>query len=231
MKFTLDTDNIKFPSFKDFSDREVFFISLTIILSAYMLSDWLDARKYVSVDTRLGRVEATLERVVNSLNGDSSDVMDPKSDRIYNLPKSKYTALINTGKKISLTDKEFDCLSRNIYWEAKTEPLVGQIAVAHVTYNRVMSGKWGDNFCSVVFARKQFSWTNFKHIRNAQPKSKKEWIRAKHSAILFTNGVRVNNLDNSMFYYADYIKKPKWDFTKLIKDDHIGQHIFYASTE
>ena len=93
-----------------------------------------------------------------------------------------------------------------------------------------MSGKWGDNFCSVVFARKQFSWTNLKHIRNAQPKNKREWYRAKHSANLFIDGVRVNNLDNSQFYYADYIKKPKWAHG-MIKDDQIGQHIFYTSIE
>lgn len=235
MKLTIDTDKVRLPKFslRDYSDREVFFLCVMIILFAYMLSDWLEARKFVSVDTRLGRVEATLERVVESLNEDSltSQRDAPEPDRIVSHPKPKFTALSRSNKKISLNDKEYDCLARNIYWEAMHEPLVGQIAVAQVTYNRVLSRKWGNDFCSVVFAHKQFSWTLLKKIRNATPKNRVQWTRAKHSVDLFLAGTRVNNLGSSQFYYAQYIKKPKWDWTKLVKDDHIGQHIFYSSLE
>lgn len=86
MKLTIDTDKVRLPKFslRDYSDREVFFLCVMIILFAYMLSDWLEARKFVSVDTRLGRVEATLERVVESLNEDSltSQRDAPEPDRI-----------------------------------------------------------------------------------------------------------------------------------------------------
>ena len=36
--------------------------------------------------------------------------------------------------------KQLDCLTRNIYWEAATEPFEGKVAVAQVTINRVESG-------------------------------------------------------------------------------------------
>jgi hypothetical protein len=142
-------------------------------------------------------------------------------------PKTKYVQLFNTGVKLDLSDKEFDCLSRNIYWESSFEPLLGQMSVANVTYNRVLSGKWGNSFCSVVFAKKQFSWTNSKKLRNATPKNKTQWHRAKQTAMLFANGVRVTNLHKSQFYYADYIKAPKWS-KFMNKTAKIGQHIFYA---
>lgn len=154
-----------------------------------------------------------------------------KSEEIVRTPpRTKTAQLFNTNQKLLLSDRQFDCLAKNIYWETMHEPLLGQIAVANVTYNRVLSGKWGNTFCEVVYARKQFSWTNLKKLRNAVPKNKTQWNRAKHSAMLFTKGVRVTNLDKSEFYYAQYISKPKWA-KEMSKSAHIGQHIFYAENE
>lgn len=45
------------------------------------------------------------------------------------------------------------CVAVNIFFEARAEPLKGQIAVKDVTRNR------GKNACAVVFAKHQFSWT------------------------------------------------------------------------
>ena len=155
------------------------------------------------------------------------EVFLEKDSTPVKLPKTKFTQLFNTNQKVILSDKQFNCLAKNIYWETMHEPLLGQIAVANVTYNRVLSKKWGNTFCDVVYARKQFSWTSLKKIRNAEPKNKIQWDRAKHSAMLFTKGVRVTNLDSSEFYYAQYISKPKWT-KSMIKSAHIGQHIFFA---
>lgn len=228
MKITIDTDKIKenvvtkIPSFslRDYTDREVFFISLLVVFFGYIIADVVDSRRFRSVESRIGQVEVTLEKVVNRMN---DNVLNDSAE----VPKSKFTSLYNTHKKISLDSREFDCLARNIYWESMREPLLGQIAVANVTYNRVKSGKWGNTFCDVVFSKSQFSWTLFKKIRNARPKNAKQWERARHSAMLFTNGVRVQNLSESQFYYADYIKRPSWskDMNRVAK---IGKHIFYA---
>ena len=224
MKITIDTDKIKenIPriSLRDYTDREVFFISLLIVFLGYVIGDLADSRRYKSIESRVDQVEVTLDKVVNEMN---NNVLNDSE----NIPKSKFTSLYNTRKKISLDSREFDCLARNIYWESMREPLLGQIAVANVTYNRVKSGKWGNTFCEVVFSKSQFSWTLFKKIRNARPKNEKQWERARHSAMLFTNGVRVQNLAESQFYYADYIKKPSWskDMNRVAK---IGKHIFYA---
>lgn len=146
------------------------------------------------------------------------------------IPKEpkKFVKLYNVHRAISLSDKEFDCLSRNIYWESRTEPLIGQIAVAQTTFNRVKDKRWKNNICGVVFQKNQFSWTNLPNIRNAKPRNRKQWERAKHSAYLFLHGVRVENLQRSDHYYANYIEKPKWAHS-MKKISKIGQHIFYAS--
>lgn len=230
MKILIDTE--KLPSLKDYTDREVFFIALLVVLFGYIVADYADSRRFNSVDSRIDKVEVTLDKVVDRLNTETieADKAKEKTDKVYFYPKIKYSAIRNTGQKVYMTAKEFDCLARNVYWEALHEPLIGQIAVAQVTHNRLLSGKWGKNFCSVVFAKKQFSWTNDDMLRVARPKNIIQWNRAKYSVTLFKKGVRTNNLGSSQFYYADYIKKPKWA-KDMIRDDKIGRHIFYTSLD
>ncbi len=145
-------------------------------------------------------------------------------------PQSKFPQLFNTGQHIPLSKKEFNCLARNIYWESLSEPLIGQLAVANITYNRLQSGKWGNTFCKVIFHKKQFSWTNNKNIRNAKPKNQIQWNRAKYSAMLFSRGVRVTKLEDSEFYYAQYINPPSWTLS-MTKQAHLGQHIFFSNNQ
>lgn len=237
MKIVFDTDKIKSGfsylnekvfSLREYSDREVFFLCVFIIMFGYIISDYLDTKKFFYINNRIGSVEVSLERIQNRLD---MDVIENSEDRIendviYSAPKTEHPKLFNTRKKVSLSQKEFDCLARNIYWESMREPLLGQMAVANVTHNRVKSGKWGNTFCSVVFAPKQFSWTNFRKIRNAVPRNEKHWMRARHSAFLFTRGVRVTNLEGSQFYYADYIRAPKWSHG-MNRIAQIGTHIFF----
>jgi spore germination cell wall hydrolase CwlJ-like protein len=156
---------------------------------------------------------------------ESPDRKYPNSNDVP--PKTKHAQLFNTGVRINLSSKEFDCLARNVYFEAKFEPYIGKIAVAQITYNRVKSGRWGNNFCDVVNAKKQFSWRLFKRMREEVPKGM-HWIAATHAATMFTKGVRIEKLKDSDHYFASYIKPPKWSKSmKHITD--IGLHKFYAS--
>ena len=54
------------------------------------------------------------------------------------------------------------CLALNIYFEARSEPIQGQIAIAEVTLNRVASPDYPNDICSVVLQENkdgcQFSW-------------------------------------------------------------------------
>ena len=40
------------------------------------------------------------------------------------------------------------CLALNVYFEARSDTMTGQYAVAHVVINRVQSSKFPDDVCS-----------------------------------------------------------------------------------
>jgi spore germination cell wall hydrolase CwlJ-like protein len=155
---------------------------------------------------------------------------------LYGLDKNfKYLLIKNDNRSelISLKEnlKQLDCLTRNIYWEAATEPLEGKIAVAQVTLNRVNDGRFGDNICSVVhqktkFSQRvvcQFSWV-CENKHKVQPIAPKHYKESEDIAkkVLFEN-FRLPSIDGVLFYHADYVN-PRWKKKRVTK---IGRHIFY----
>jgi hypothetical protein len=56
------------------------------------------------------------------------------------------------------SSREQECLAGAIYFEAKSESLEGQLAVADVIINRARSGRFPASLCGVVFQRSQFSF-------------------------------------------------------------------------
>lgn len=57
-------------------------------------------------------------------------------------------------------NRNLSCLARNVYHEARGEPVAGMVAVAQVVVNRARDGR---DLCSVIYERAagrcQFSWT------------------------------------------------------------------------
>lgn len=141
----------------------------------------------------------------------------------------KDAILEERGVSIKHTPREFDCLVRNIYFEAGIEEDLGKYAVAQVTLNRMQTGRWGNNICKVVYAKAQFSWTKIKKRAWTTHKDK-NWQRSVEIAKnVLIKGYRVRPLDKSLFYHADYVN-PKW------RDDRhritqIGRHIFYTQAK
>ena len=52
-----------------------------------------------------------------------------------------------------LSDKDIECMAKNIFYEAGGEPTEGKIAVGVVTLNRAQDGRFGKTVCDVVKAR------------------------------------------------------------------------------
>jgi hypothetical protein len=55
------------------------------------------------------------------------------------------------------------CIALNVYFEARSDNMSGQYAVAHVVLNRVQDNRWPNDVCNVVTQRNdnnvcQFSW-------------------------------------------------------------------------
>jgi N-acetylmuramoyl-L-alanine amidase len=125
-------------------------------------------------------------------------------------------------KPIKLSKKDINCLELNVFHEAGAESYQGKIAVAQVTYNRLRTGKWGNNICSVVYAPSQFSWTRQKK-RVPRPEDIAETKRAVEE---FISGLRINTLQYSLYFHAAWIEPPFW-IKRKAEVDRIGQHVFY----
>ena len=135
---------------------------------------------------------------------------------------------------VSTTEKirQLECLTRNIYWEAASEPFEGKVAVAQVTMNRVAHGKFGDGVCGVIYQKNvfyekvicQFSWV-CETTHKTRPVYPPLWAESELVAkkVLLEN-FRLPGLTNALYYHADYVS-PGW---KLPKIDKIGRHIFYG---
>lgn len=128
--------------------------------------------------------------------------------------------------------RQLECLTRNIYWEAASEPFEGKVAVAQVTLNRMQSGKFPDSVCGVVYQKNvfyervvcQFSWyCEGNHKVNAIHKPM--WLESEEVAKkVLLEGFRLPSLQKAMYYHADYVN-PGWQLPKIEK---IGRHIFYG---
>lgn len=129
-------------------------------------------------------------------------------------------------------DKAIDCLALNIYHEARGEPHKGQLAVAYVTMNRVVSRRYPSTVCEVVWQRKQFSWTH--DGRSDRPMDKRSWNRslslARH---MYENYFRFRNIHKgatditggALYYYAPKQVSPKWA-KAMVATAQIGSHLF-----
>lgn len=132
--------------------------------------------------------------------------------------------------RINYSPKEFECMVRNIYYEAGVENDLGKYAVAQVTLNRKKTGYWGKNICNVVYSKAQFSWTKVKERAWLRPKDA-TWVRCRKIATdVLNDGVRVKPLRTAVYYHATYINDPQWvDYTKKLVT--IGQHVFYSGAK
>lgn len=125
------------------------------------------------------------------------------------------------------------CLSLNIYFEARSEPIQGQIAVAEVTLNRVASNKFPDNICAVVLQENsqgcQFSW--WCDSKSDEPKEHNSFQTAKSLAkLMIEEGEYISVVGKEATHYHTEDISPYW------KDDYstitqVGKHIFYKNIE
>jgi spore germination cell wall hydrolase CwlJ-like protein len=126
---------------------------------------------------------------------------------------------------------EVRCLALNVYWEARSEPVDGQIAVAAVTLNRANDPRFPQDVCSVVRDggetrrhRCQFSW--WCDGKQDTPLEKRAWNRAMMVARLVYAGAIADPTQGALWYHADYVE-PSWAKVKS-KTAQIGRHIFYV---
>jgi spore germination cell wall hydrolase CwlJ-like protein len=126
--------------------------------------------------------------------------------------------------------REHRCLSEALYYEARSEGVRGEKAVAEVVFHRMISGNYGRSICAVVYEgsnRKvcQFSFTCNGDLK--RPREAGAWNNAEQlAAQILTGEVRLaNSTGGAISYHAVWVK-PYWAPT-LERTARIGKHIFY----
>ena len=144
-----------------------------------------------------------------------------------NPPQPHYATLIDPKDSA----RQMRCLAEAIYFEARSEPEVGQAAVAQVVLNRVRSGIFPTDVCGVVYqdAKRpfacQFSFAcEGKSLRVEEPAA---WATATRLAKDVVDGTNYNaKLVEAVNYHATYVA-PFWAGS-MRRVEKIGLHIFYT---
>jgi len=133
-------------------------------------------------------------------------------------------------KKLAGQNKDdVACLAYSVFREAGVLSATQQFAVAQVHINRVREGSWGKHLCQVVFAKKQFSWTDEKVVRWTE----REQFWYMTLAQNFVDGeIAVKKIESTktkkvLHYYANYVK-PKWRNSGVVVA-MAGPHVFLAN--
>ena len=134
-------------------------------------------------------------------------------------------------------NNDYHCLASNIYWEARNQPLLGKLAVAQVTQNRVDNMRYPDTICNVVKQTKfypsgridlhscQFSW--YCDGMGDEPLEHEfdVYEEAFYLAVDFIEERPLDVTEGSTHYHSIKVN-PSWANT-LEKIVQIEEHIFY----
>jgi hypothetical protein len=128
---------------------------------------------------------------------------------------------------------EENCLAKAVYFEARSETELGQLAVAKVILNRLKDPNYPKTICGVVYqGSDRRNSCQFSFACDGMPddvKSKPAWDRSKRIAQKALAGDQtVRIMGAATHYHADYVT-PRWsrEMRRLIK---IGRHIFYSDS-
>ena len=127
------------------------------------------------------------------------------------------------------------CLALNIYFEARNQPIIGQIGVAQVVLNRVDSEHYPNTVCEVVKDaehynngtlkkhRCQFSW--YCDGRSDHPEDKDAFRWALVLADIIFEGEMPDLIESATHYHASHVN-PEWA-TRAQYITTVGDNLFY----
>ena len=135
---------------------------------------------------------------------------------------------MDTKNKLAFSQAA-ECLAEAIYYEAATEPLEGQQAVAQVVLNRSRHPAYPASVCGVVYQGSeretgcQFTFTCDGSL--ARRAINPYWSRAYKVAVAALHGFVYAPVGNATHYHTNWVV-PYWSST-LTKNAVVGTHIFY----
>jgi spore germination cell wall hydrolase CwlJ-like protein len=161
-------------------------------------------------------------------NLDPWDVAD-----LFGLTKVRRPSEWTSSKLLSLpvpkSNKQMSCLAEALYFEARGEPIQGQLAVGEVILNRVEDTRYPSSICKVInqgtgrrFAC-QFTYTCDGKLETVNERKPYEMALKIAKILMTTHDGKLTR--GSTHYHSNYVN-PKWSkkFERVAK---FGRHIFY----
>ena len=152
---------------------------------------------------------------------------------LFGLTKVRRASEWTFSKLLSLpvpkSNKQMSCLAEALYFEARGEPIKGQLAVGEVILNRVEDPRYPSSICKVIkqgtgrrFAC-QFTYTCDGKLETVHERKPYEMALKIAKILMTTHDRRLTR--GSTHYHSNYVN-PKWSkkFERVAK---FGRHIFY----
>jgi spore germination cell wall hydrolase CwlJ-like protein len=138
--------------------------------------------------------------------------------------------------------KQLTCMAKNIFYEAGSESLNGQAAVARVVMNRIAHG-FGKDPCAVIYQASyvdkliddemqkvklcQFSWVC--EGKNEPNKNSTKYKQAEQVAYdVLAHDAYTDVVPKSTLFFHNLSVDPLWPYKQVAK---IGNHIFYRKAK
>ena len=167
------------------------------------------------IDTLTYTPEASVPAETNEDSGEAVEtIVQPTGD---------LSSMVAQLRGTDPGSRDLECLAVGIYFESKSEPLMGQLAVGEVIANRANSnGRFPSSYCGVLFQRGQFSFIRGRSWP-AVNKSGRQWQNAVAVAKIVDRDLKDSAADNALFFHAKHVS-PRWRLKRVAS---VGNHIFY----
>lgn len=130
---------------------------------------------------------------------------------------------VATLRRSEAGSRELECLAVGIYFESKSEPLAGQLAVGQVIANRANSrGRFPSTYCGVLTQRGQFSFVRGGRWPSVNTAGL-QWKNAVAVARIVDADLHDSSVGKALFFHARRVS-PGWRLTRVAA---VGNHIFY----
>ncbi|MBZ0259909.1 MAG: cell wall hydrolase [Hyphomicrobiales bacterium] len=153
-----------------------------------------------------------------------------KIEKSFKLKRTEKQAVV-AQRRARLAEE--NCMARAIYFEARSESELGQLAVARVILNRVKDPAYPNTICGVVYqGSNRRNSCQFSFACDGLPDDVRQpgaWANSKRlaqKAMSDSKGTKI--MSTATNYHADYVR-PKWagSMKRIVK---IGRHIFYSDS-
>lgn len=151
-------------------------------------------------------------------NQGTNEVAQPAIDRSEDL-----ASMVADLRSPDASTHELECLATGIYFEAKSEPLAGQLAVGQVIANRTASGgRFPPTYCGVLFQHGQFSFVHGHSLPHVSHENR-QWQTAVAVAKIVDQRLKDPVVGNALFFHARSVS-PGWHLKRVAS---IGNHVFF----